>query len=305
MKNFKRVLVIIVSLCMVFSVCQTSQFVDAKKAKKSAKAKSGSKSKKKNKSNKKNKKSGKSNKSGKSKKQNASSPKLSDKNITMIIGDKYTLVVKNAKKVSWSSSDNKVVTVSKGVVKAKKAGSATITAKASGKELTCKVTVYGIDISGFSIKVEDDEDLQKDGSLKLYLDSDDDDDDDDDEIDEDDSEDEVDEDDEDDEDDDDGDYDDDDEDSYKLDVSFTAKLKGKKISVAKAIKMSSGLVWSSSNKKVVTVDKNGNVRTVAKGTATIKVTLGKKTAKIKVVVADATELDSNSDDEEDDEDTEE
>lgn len=46
------------------------------------------------------------------------------------------------KKVTWSSSNKKIVSVSKnGTVKAKKQGKATVTANVSGKKLTCKVTV--------------------------------------------------------------------------------------------------------------------------------------------------------------------
>ena len=45
------------------------------------------------------------------------------------------------------------------------------------------------------------------------------------------------------------------------------------------------LKWSSSNKKVVSVDKKGKITAVKKGTATITVKIsGKKTAKCKVTV---------------------
>jgi hypothetical protein len=48
----------------------------------------------------------------------------------------------NTKKIKWSTSNKKVATVtSKGKVKAKKAGKATITAKVGSKKYTCKVTV--------------------------------------------------------------------------------------------------------------------------------------------------------------------
>ncbi|MDD6465923.1 MAG: Ig-like domain-containing protein [Coprococcus sp.] len=70
---------------------------------------------------------------------------------TMTIGKKQTLKATvtpkkaSSKAVVWKSSNKKVATVtSKGVVKAKKAGTATITATAkdgSGKKATCKVTV--------------------------------------------------------------------------------------------------------------------------------------------------------------------
>ena len=46
-------------------------------------------------------------------------------------------------KVTWSTSNKKVATVSKGVVKARKEGTAVITAKAGKKKLTCKITVKG------------------------------------------------------------------------------------------------------------------------------------------------------------------
>ena len=48
-----------------------------------------------------------------------------------------------AKDFTWKSSNNSVVTVSGGTVKAKKAGTATITVSANGKTDTCKVTVKG------------------------------------------------------------------------------------------------------------------------------------------------------------------
>ena len=48
-----------------------------------------------------------------------------------------------AKDFTWKSSNSSVVTVSGGTVKAKKAGTATITVSANGKTDTCKVTVKG------------------------------------------------------------------------------------------------------------------------------------------------------------------
>lgn len=72
-------------------------------------------------------------------------PKLSKTKITLTAGKSTTLTLKNApkgRKVTWSTSDKKVATVSqKGKVTAKKAGTATITAKVSNKKYTCKVTV--------------------------------------------------------------------------------------------------------------------------------------------------------------------
>ena len=71
-------------------------------------------------------------------------PKLSKKKVTLTVGKKVKLKVKNAgkKKVKWKTSNKKVAKVNKkGVVKAKKAGKATITAKIGKKTLKCKVTV--------------------------------------------------------------------------------------------------------------------------------------------------------------------
>ena len=70
---------------------------------------------------------------------------LSKKTVTLEVGKKVTLKLKNApkkKKITWSSSNKKVASVSKkGVVTAEKAGKANITAKVSGKKYVCKVTV--------------------------------------------------------------------------------------------------------------------------------------------------------------------
>lgn len=77
--------------------------------------------------------------------------KLDAKSKTLLKGKKATLkVTRNpisaTEKITWSSSNKKVVTVDKnGKITAKKAGTATITAKASnGKKATCKVTVPGV-----------------------------------------------------------------------------------------------------------------------------------------------------------------
>lgn len=73
---------------------------------------------------------------------------ISSKKLTVQKGKKATLTVTRnpvsaTEKITWKSSNTKVATVtSKGVVKGKKAGTATITAKTSnGKKATCKVTV--------------------------------------------------------------------------------------------------------------------------------------------------------------------
>ena len=68
---------------------------------------------------------------------------LNKKKVTLVVGNKTKLKLKNnKKKVKWSSSKRTVAIVSsKGVVTAKKKGTATITAKAGKKKYTCKVTV--------------------------------------------------------------------------------------------------------------------------------------------------------------------
>ena len=68
---------------------------------------------------------------------------LSKTKATLTVGKKLTLKLKNAtaSKVKWSSSNKKVATVAKGVVKAKKAGKVTIKAKYKGKTYSCVVTV--------------------------------------------------------------------------------------------------------------------------------------------------------------------
>lgn len=75
-------------------------------------------------------------------------PKLSAKKISIKVGQKKTIKVKNtSKKAKWSvKAGKKVVTLSKKkknsvVVKGKKAGKATVLAKIGKKKLTCKVTV--------------------------------------------------------------------------------------------------------------------------------------------------------------------
>ena len=58
------------------------------------------------------------------------------------------------KTVTWSTSDATVATVADGKVKAVKAGTATITAKAGAKEATCKVTVTAAVVAVESVKLD-------------------------------------------------------------------------------------------------------------------------------------------------------
>lgn len=68
---------------------------------------------------------------------------LSTKKATLYVGDTLQLKLTGTKeKVTWSSSSEKVATVSKtGLVTAEGTGKAKITAKAGGKKYTCKITV--------------------------------------------------------------------------------------------------------------------------------------------------------------------
>ena len=73
----------------------------------------------------------------------AGSIKLNKKKATIYTGDTLQLKLNGTKKtVKWSTSDKKVATVSKtGLVTAKKAGKAKITAKLGSKKYTCTLTV--------------------------------------------------------------------------------------------------------------------------------------------------------------------
>lgn len=74
----------------------------------------------------------------------ASAAKLNKKSISLNVGKTYTLKATGTKgKITWTSNKKSVATVSsKGIVKAKKKGTAVITTKyGKNKKLTCKVTV--------------------------------------------------------------------------------------------------------------------------------------------------------------------
>lgn len=73
----------------------------------------------------------------------AASIKINTKKKTLKVKQSYTLKISGTKKkVKWTSSNNKVATVSsKGKVTAKKKGTATITATVGNKKYTCKITV--------------------------------------------------------------------------------------------------------------------------------------------------------------------
>lgn len=71
------------------------------------------------------------------------SPSLSSTKLALLIGEQKTLSVKgNTQKVSWSTNNKSIATVSsKGVVTAKSVGLATISAKVSGKTMKCNINV--------------------------------------------------------------------------------------------------------------------------------------------------------------------
>ncbi len=73
----------------------------------------------------------------------AAKAKLNKKSVTLEIGQKVKLkVTGTTKKVTWSTSDNKVATVnSKGKITAKGEGTCEIIAKIKSKKLICKVTI--------------------------------------------------------------------------------------------------------------------------------------------------------------------
>lgn len=72
-----------------------------------------------------------------------SAAKLNKKKLSLNVGKTYTLKASGIKgKIKWTSNKKKIASVSgKGLVTAKKKGTAVITAKYGKKKLTCKVTV--------------------------------------------------------------------------------------------------------------------------------------------------------------------
>ncbi|MBP5654595.1 MAG: cellulase family glycosylhydrolase [Clostridiales bacterium] len=70
--------------------------------------------------------------------------------LTVTCGSSVNLNVPGSSKVTWSSSDSSVATVSSGKIKGVSAGSVTITASASGRKYTCKVQVLYKDVTDTS-----------------------------------------------------------------------------------------------------------------------------------------------------------
>lgn len=97
----------------------------------------------------------------------AASAKLNKTKATIAVGKTLQLKVSGTKdKVTWSSSKKSVASVTKsGKVTAKKAGTATITAKAGKKSLKCKVTVT----APAANNLKDNNTKTRNGAEKLYL----------------------------------------------------------------------------------------------------------------------------------------
>ena len=69
--------------------------------------------------------------------------KLNQKSITLNVGKTYILKASGTRgKITWTSSNRSVASVtSRGIVKAVKKGTATITVRSGSKKMICKVTV--------------------------------------------------------------------------------------------------------------------------------------------------------------------
>lgn len=85
-------------------------------------------------------------------------PRISSSKLTMIKGQSRTLKItglKKGQKITWKSSNSKIVAVNKaGKLQAKAKGSATITGTVSKKKYTCKVTVQAPKLNKTSITLK-------------------------------------------------------------------------------------------------------------------------------------------------------
>lgn len=95
-------------------------------------------------------------------------PKLSKTKVNVNAGDTYTLKLSGTdQKVTWKSSKTSVATInSKGVITAKKAGTAKITATVLKKKYTCTVTVKKK--SNINVEKFDAEKAKKNIDIKFY-----------------------------------------------------------------------------------------------------------------------------------------
>ena len=85
-------------------------------------------------------------------------PRISSSKLTMIKGQSRTLKItglKKGQKITWKSSNSKIVTVNKaGKLQAKAKGSATITGTVSKRKYTCKVTVQAPKLNKTSVTLK-------------------------------------------------------------------------------------------------------------------------------------------------------
>ena len=87
---------------------------------------------------------------------------LSETDVAMTVGDSLGITAKilpedaKTKALDWNSSDNKIVTVSDGTLKAKSAGTAVVTVKAENNiKATCNVTVADKEITSVTLSSTD------------------------------------------------------------------------------------------------------------------------------------------------------
>lgn len=87
---------------------------------------------------------------------------LSETEVTMTVGDSLGIQARilpedaKTKALDWASSDNKIVTVSDGTLKAKSAGTAVVTAKTeSGIKSSCNVTVADKEVTSITLSSTD------------------------------------------------------------------------------------------------------------------------------------------------------
>ena len=86
---------------------------------------------------------------------------------TLQLNAKVTPEDADNKEVSWSSSDKKIATVTKGLVTALKAGKVTITATAGGIKASCEITITDIDVTNVTLDQTEVNDLMVGESVTL------------------------------------------------------------------------------------------------------------------------------------------
>jgi len=91
-------------------------------------------------------------------------PRISSSKLTMIKGQSRTLKItglKKRQKITWKSSNSKIVAVNKaGKLQAKAKGSATITGTVSKRKYTCKVTVHAPKLNKTAVTLKVDQTYQ-------------------------------------------------------------------------------------------------------------------------------------------------